>query len=137
MTNNEIKQPAGLPEMVTHQLLRHRAEVSRDNFQHYLNLARAHLANVHRLAPEKPTINVALAEAITTTFERLHPVWETLSNEGREWLCAAMCYFAEPDDADEHDFESFVGFEDDVTVLNSCLALAGLSEWQLDPAHYD
>lgn len=137
MAQNDIKLPAGLRGKTTQQLLRHRAEVSCDNFQHYLELARMHLANVHRLAPEKPTINVALAEAITATFERLHTLWDTLSSESREWLCAAMCYFAEPNDADEHDFESFVGFEDDVEVLNSCLSLAGLAEWHLNPAHYD
>lgn len=137
MGNNQLELPAGLRSTATQQLQRHREEVSCDNFHHYLELAREHLANVHRLAPEKPTINVALAEAITATFERLHTVWETLTSDSREWLCAAMCYFAEPADADEHDFESYLGFEDDVEVLNACLARAGLAEWQLNPAHYD
>ncbi len=137
MASNETGQLARLQRIVRQQLDRYRANVDCKHFQEYLELARRHLGDVRTLAPEKPTINLALAEAIFVTFERLQSVWETLSNESQAWLCAAMCYFAEPNDADEHDFESFVGFDDDVEVLNACLALAGLKEWQLNLADYD
>jgi hypothetical protein len=130
-------EPQGLPYNVYQELVRYTKEVNADSLAEYLAEARAHLEEARELAPQKPTINLGLAEAIFLTFERLQESWEALPSHARLWLCAAMRYFSETDDSDEHDFDSFVGFEDDAEVLNACLALAGKTELSINPAEYD
>jgi uncharacterized membrane protein YkvA (DUF1232 family) len=53
----------------------------------------------------------------------------------RVWLKGAMLYFVEVDDGD-HDFDSPIGFNDDVDVLNACLSMAGLDDLYLNPENF-
>lgn len=81
-------------------------------------------------------VNVALAEAITAIYANLLSRWPSLSTMATPWLKGAMLYFVETDD-DDPDFDSPIGFEDDVEVLNACLRMAGLEELCLNPEDFD
>lgn len=96
----------------------------------------AHLQRARFAAQANPMVNVALAEAIAATYTHLLSCWPTLPNLATPWLKGAMLYFVETDD-DAPDFDSPIGFEDDVEVLNACLRMAGLEELCLSPEDFD
>ncbi|MCI0523636.1 MAG: hypothetical protein L0Y75_00095 [Acidobacteria bacterium] len=81
-------------------------------------------------------VNLRLAMAIRDTIEKLTAVWDEQSEAARPWLAAAILYFSHADD-DEPDFNSAIGFEDDVEALNACLRFAELDDLCLNPEDYD
>lgn len=98
--------------------------------------ARQHLEQTQQAHASNRMINVRLASAIVVVIERLANTWDSLSANHRTWLAAAMLYFSNCDD-DEPDFDSPIGFEDDVEVLNSCLRFAGLNDLCLNSEDFD
>ncbi|MEO2033512.1 MAG: hypothetical protein ABGZ35_15650 [Planctomycetaceae bacterium] len=101
-----------------------------------LEEARQHLEQTQQAHAANRMINVRLAAAIVVVIERVANMWDSLSANHRTWLAAAMLYFSSCDD-DEPDFDSPIGFEDDVEVLNSSLRLAGLNGLCLNSEDYD
>jgi hypothetical protein len=91
------------------------------------NRIQAHLRRAKIVSQSNPMVHVALAEAIVATYDTLMTRWSSLPASARPWIKGAMLYFVEVDD-DDHDFDSPIGFDDDVEVLNACLCLAGLEE---------
>lgn len=96
----------------------------------------AHLELAHSKAAISPMVHVELAEALTQTYRMVVEKWTLIPEHAQTWLKGAMLYFVELNDAD-HDFDSPIGFEDDVEVLNACLCLAGLDELCLNPEDFD
>ena len=101
-----------------------------------LEEARQHLKQTQQAHAANRMINVRLASAIVDVIERVANSWDSLSANHQTWLSAAMLYFSSCDD-DEPDFDSPIGFEDDVEVLNSCLRLARLNDLCLNSEDYD
>jgi len=100
------------------------------------NRLQEHLDRTKVASQANPMVHVALAEAVVNTYSVLIAQWDTLPEPAVPWLKAAMLYFVEVDD-DDHDFDSPIGFEDDVEVLNACLRMAGLEELCLNPEDFD
>ena len=101
-----------------------------------LQRVQEHVTEARQAAQGNPMVHVALAEAIEKSYVTLHSTWESLPAYVQPWLKGAMLYFSEPDD-DEPDFESPIGFEDDVEILNACLKMAKLEQFCLNPEDYD
>ena len=101
-----------------------------------LEEARQHLEQTKTAHAANRMINVRLASAIVDVIERVANAWDSLPANHQNWLAAAMLYFSSCDD-DEPDFDSPIGFEDDVEILNSCLRFAGLNDLCLNAEDYD
>lgn len=95
-----------------------------------------HLELAHSAAATNPMVHLKLAEALTQTYKTLIEMWAHIPEYAQVWLKGAMFYFVELNDAD-HDFDSPIGFEDDVEVLNACLRLAKLDNLCLNPEDFD
>ena len=81
-------------------------------------------------------VNFRMAEAIVAVARQVCSSWDDVPTHARYWLRAAIAYFTTSDDS-EPDFDSPIGFEDDLEVLNACLKLAGRSDLYLRPEDYD
>lgn len=128
--------PSGLTLQQGALLRKLAADVNVEKPQLYFEEARKHLSQVEDEAARSLDVNVRLARAIFSVFEETLRLWMSVPPAARPYLCAAMRYFASFQD-EMNDFDSSLGFEDDVEVLNACLSLAGMSDYALDPAHYD
>ena len=96
----------------------------------------SHLRSARAASLANPMVHVALAEAIAATYDNLIVRWDSLPSAALPWLKGSMLYFVETDD-DDHDFDSPIGFEDDIEVLNACLRMAELDELCLNPEEFD
>ena len=73
---------------------------------------------------KNPLVDFEAAEKIAAAFAAIQGSFKSLSEEQQKALKAAMYYFALDEDEDA-DFESFLGFDDDVEITNVCLSFAG------------
>lgn len=137
MSGSLFLEPTGLTSQVFAQLEQYYKALTPDSYDECIEKVRLHVEEARKKVSITATVNLPLAEAILNSFELLKEEWEELPPAGRTWLCAAMIYFAEADDADQHDFFSFLGFEDDAEVLNACLALVGKKSLSVNPADFD
>lgn len=128
--------PQGLTGKQNEVLSRLSSGVSSSEPAKYLALAEAHLDLARSKLRENPEINLRLCEAIVSTFRSVITRWAQIPEHARQWLCGAMCYFASFED-EVPDFTSYVGFEDDVEVLNSCLRLAEFDSMAINPEDFD
>lgn len=101
-----------------------------------LRQVNSHLELARSKAATNPMVHIKLVEALTQTYKTLVETWTHIPEYAQAWLKGAMFYFVELNDAD-HDFESPIGFEDDVEVLNACLRLAELDSLCLNPEDFD
>ena len=86
----------------------------------------AHMAAAVERAHTSPLVDLHTASAIHAACAQLLSEWPQLDPEQRLWTQAACLYFADPDEAQgEPDFDSIVGFDDDLDALNLCLARIG------------
>jgi len=86
--------------------------------------AETHVEKAHQAHAQNGIANVTVAEAILEVFKVVVQDWEDISVLAQPWCKGMMGYFVSSDD-DEDDFNSLIGFDDDVEVVNSCLAFAG------------
>ena len=98
--------------------------------------AQNHMEEAIAAAQLKPSVNVPLVRALFATCESIVADFDTIPAYAKAWIKGAILYFVETDD-DEHDFDSFLGFEDDCQVLNVCLKLAGREDLMINPEDYD
>ncbi|QQE65072.1 hypothetical protein GFS31_17570 [Leptolyngbya sp. BL0902] len=124
--------PEGLDANLSEALVRCAQRADAIDLAYLGNRVQAHLQRARFAAQGSSLVNLAQAEALATTYDRLLGQWATLPAVSQPWLKGAMLYFVETDD-DDPDFESPAGLEDDVVVLNACLHLAGLAAWCVDP----
>ncbi|MEA5450201.1 hypothetical protein VB780_16595 [Leptolyngbya sp. CCNP1308] len=136
MQLNLLVLPDGLDRTLTDALTLCAQQADPIDLTYLGDRVQAHLQRAHFAAQANPMVNVALAEAIATTYTHLLGHWPTLTDLAMPWLKGAMLYFVETDD-DDPDFDSPIGFEDDVEVLNACLRMAGLEELCLSPEDFD
>ncbi len=101
-----------------------------------LTAAKQHLERTRAAYAANRLINLRLASAIVSVLEGLVPGWGALGSHDAWWLRGAMHYFATCND-DEPDFQSPLGFEDDLEILNSCLHFIGRSDLCLNAEDYD
>ena len=95
-----------------------------------------HLERTRTAHQRSRLVNLRLAMAIGDAIQRLLQQWATIPANNRNWLAGAFYYFVKCND-DEPDFDSPIGFEDDVEVLNACLRFAGLKDFCLKVEDYD
>lgn len=101
-----------------------------------LEKVHSHLELARSKAATHPMIHLRLAEALTQTYSVVVERWAEIPGAAQNWLKGAMLYFVNLNDSD-HDFDSPIGFEDDVEVLNACLLFAGLEALCLNPEEFD
>jgi uncharacterized membrane protein YkvA (DUF1232 family) len=136
MQLNLLVLPEGLDRTLTDALTLCAQQADPIDLTYLGDRVQAHLQHARFAAQTNPMVNTALAEAIAATFTNLLSRWPTLTDLATPWLKGAMLYFVETDD-DDPDFDSPIGFEDDVEVLNACLRMAGLEELCLSPEDFD
>ena len=91
-----------------------------------------HLADVHQALSCNEFIDIDVAEDIARVCLALLALYESLEEELRAAVVGAVRYFASQDDA-ENDFESVIGFDDDVRVINYVIELIGADIAQILP----
>jgi len=69
-------------------------------------------------------IDIKSASVLADVCHYLISQFDNFSVNEKKYVVAAIYYFVESDDA-EHDFESLVGFEDDIKVMNYVLEKIG------------
>jgi uncharacterized membrane protein YkvA (DUF1232 family) len=136
MQLNLLLVPEGLDRTLTDALTLCAQQVDAIGLVYLGDRIQAHLRSAKAASLANPMVHVALAEAIAATYDKLIARWDSLPTAARPWLQGAMLYFVETDD-DDPDFDSPIGFEDDVEVLNACLRMAGLEELCLSPEDFD
>jgi len=128
--------PDTLDRYLATELATHAERAATLELEELRERVRGHLTMVKAQAGTNPMIHLTLAEAIAQTFEQLVSMWEALPSQALPWVKGAMLYFAEVND-DDHDFDSPIGFEDDMEVLNACLSMAGRDDLCLTPEDFD
>lgn len=88
-----------------------------------------HLAKVQ--AAEYEFVQVELAERLAANLAKAIEEAESLDDDGRATLGAAVAYFVSSKDA-ESDLRSPIGLEDDAFVVNEAFALIGRSDLDID-----
>lgn len=86
--------------------------------------AQEHVEKAYQARARNGIANVKVAEAILDVFQAVAADWESISPMAQPWCKGMMRYFTSSDD-DEDDFNSLIGFDDDVEVVNSCLTFGG------------
>lgn len=81
-------------------------------------------------------VNLGMAEGLWGVLEQVAEKWDCIEASFQYWFRGAFGYFIADDD-ELNDFESPIGFEDDLEVLNACLRLAGMDDLMLDPKDFD
>lgn len=136
MQLNLLVLPEGLDRTLTDALTLCAQQADPIDLTYLGDRVQAHLQRANFAAQANPMVNVALAEAIAAIYANLISRWPSLPTMATPWLRGAMLYFVETDN-DDPDFDSPIGFEDDVEVLNACLRMAGLEELCLTPEDFD
>lgn len=95
-----------------------------------------HLEKIRNAHSRNAYVNLRLAEAICNTFHTVINEWDHLPQKSYPWLCGMMKYFVLSSDL-EDDFNSPIGFDDDVEIMNACLRFAGREDLCINPEDYD
>lgn len=98
--------------------------------------AEAHLDAARRAAENNCMVNVTLAAALLCSIRQLLADWDAVPPHAQPWCKGMIRYFTISND-DEDDFNSPLGFDDDATVINACLRLAGRDDLCINPEEYD
>jgi len=85
-----------------------------------------HLSAAKESLESNEFIDINAAESLAKVSHYLIEKLSGLSNEHRQLAVAAIYYFIESDD-EEHDFDSILGFDDDISVMNKVLDYIGHS----------
>lgn len=136
MQTNLPIYPDGLDKLLTQSISIKAQQAEKLEVSALVNQVHSHVALARQVAQQSPMVHIALAEAIEKTYDALSDSWEQLPGYVQPWLKGAMLYFSDPNDEDP-DFESPIGFEDDVEILNACLKMAKLDDLCLNPEDYD
>ncbi|QDV25304.1 hypothetical protein [Aureliella helgolandensis] len=101
-----------------------------------LSQAEEHAKNAEVAYLQNAIVNRRLAIAILDSIQAVLSRWSELPESYKYWLGGAIRYFVSSND-EEPDFNSPIGFEDDVEVLNACLRFARLNDLCLAVEDYD
>lgn len=83
-----------------------------------------HLTSAKDSLESNEFVDIKAAESLLKVSHYLIEKLNGLSNEHRQLAVAAIYYFIESDD-EEHDFNSLLGFDDDISVMNKVLDYIG------------
>jgi uncharacterized membrane protein YkvA (DUF1232 family) len=98
--------------------------------------AKSYLEQVRLAHVDNIYINLNLAEALFNTFSTAIESWDDLPHHSRPWIKGMIQYFCLSSDL-ESDFDSPIGFDDDVEIMNACLRLAGREDLCINPEDFD
>jgi uncharacterized membrane protein YkvA (DUF1232 family) len=101
-----------------------------------INSAKLYLEQVRQAHVDNLYVNLNLAEAIFNNFCTAIEAWDDLPNHSRPWIKGMIRYFCLSSDL-ESDFDSPIGFDDDVEIMNACLRLAGREDLCINPEDFD
>lgn len=101
------------------------AEIDASEFENYMQEAQEHLREGKETYTESPEI-ICLEhiEAIWNCLLEIENDWDKFNHDEQRLLCAAIRYFTRSYD-EIPDFETEIGFDDDIAVLNACLRRVG------------
>lgn len=85
-----------------------------------------HLSSAKEALSDNEFVDIKAGESLARVSHYLIEKLSGLSNEHRQLAVAAIYYFIESDD-EEHDFDSILGFDDDIKVMNKTLYYIGHS----------
>ena len=83
-----------------------------------------HLSSAKEALSDNEFVDIKAGESLARVSHYLIEKLSGLSNEHRQLAVAAIYYFIESDD-EEHDFDSILGFDDDIEVMNRVLNYLG------------
>jgi ERCC4-related helicase len=115
--------PSGLPKNVFSVLHFCQQKAESITLEELLARAEEHVVKAYEAHGETGIANIKIADAIYDVFKIVVEEWENIPPLAKSWCKGMMLYFVSSDD-DEDDFNSLIGFDDDVEVLNSCLVFA-------------
>ncbi len=98
--------------------------------------AKTYLEQIRQAHETDLYINFNLAEAIYNNFCIAVEAWDNLPHHSRPWIKGMIRYFCLTSDL-ESDFDSPIGFDDDVEIMNACLRLAGRQDLCINPEDFD
>lgn len=127
----QLFQPAGLSSNVLSTLFKCLKLAEKEEISDLLLSAKEHLFHANEVNERTGMVNIAVAETIAGVFQTVSEEWQTIPQIARPWCKAMMAYFTADGD-DEDDFNSPIGFDDDVEVLNACLKYAGREDLCLE-----
>ena len=101
------------------------AEIDVAEFENYLEKAQAHLREGQEAALLSPSrVCLKVLEEIWDTILLIERDWGHFDPTEQKLLCAMVRYFSRSYD-EIADFESEIGLDDDVEVLNACMRKVG------------
>ena len=124
---SNLFQPTGLSNALAARLFQSLKETKNISLSDLLLQAHQHLANAQAAHQQTGKVNIELAAAIVHVFDQVSHEWSSISELARPWCKAMIAYFISSNDQ-EKDFNSLIGFDDDVEVVNSCLKFAGKTD---------
>ncbi len=128
MTDPRLRPP-GLNERQLERLDEHVHRGQLVSTEQLLQAAYEHLDELREARMHNANIDLATAEVIVHTMDRLVTEWDTFSPAEQSLLRGAMRYFSKNRD-DIPDLKEH-GLEDDVEVINACLVAVGWPALQL------
>jgi len=121
---SQLFQPSIPDKNILEKLFSHKKAAEKEEVEELFLDAEIHLSKAHEANEQTGIVNIAVAETIVDLFRVVKDEWHTLNPVARPWCKGMMSYFISMDD-DENDFNSPIGFDDDVEVINACLRFAG------------
>ena len=116
--------PTGLSKNVFLALNRCQEETKNIILEELLADAEEHVKKVQQAYERNGMANIKVAAQIFDVFKAIVNDWDNMTSLAQPWCKGMMRYFTSSED-DEDDFNSLIGFDDDVEVLNACLIFAG------------
>lgn len=81
---------------------------------------------IEEVGRSRQDVDINLADSISQVcLQLLNENWDKATELERKLIQMACCYYFEEDDADDGDFDSVFGFDDDALVLNIVLETIG------------
>jgi hypothetical protein len=116
----EIHFPKPMPEYFDIIL----SENRNDDKNHLSNLVNEYVEFAKQSLSQNEFIDIASAEKLAETSHFLISQFDNFTEEQKSLAVASIYYFVETDD-EEHDFDSILGFDDDIEVMNRVLNYLG------------
>lgn len=89
-----------------------------------------HLTSAKNSLDSNEFIDIKAAESLARVSHYLIEKLIDMSNEDKQLAVAAIYYFIESED-DEHDFDSILGFDDDIQVMNKIVNHLGYANMEI------
>jgi hypothetical protein len=101
------------------------------SLQELFTSCKKHVDNTENLFATNPLVDYVTASLVFDALESICEGASAFDDEEQKLLKGVMFYFSSNSDAQD-DMSSFVGFDDDVKILNVCLEVLGRNDLFVD-----